>query len=278
MTDYQTARVSLGARLREVRTEARLSGRALAQVLGWHPSKVSKLELGRQTASVHDLEEWARACGVPAVAHELVAMRRTLETHYASWRRRLSGGTRPEQTGFIELESRTLRLRAFETAVVPGILQTPEYARCLLEKAVTLHGSPDDVEDGVRARMERARILEEPDRDLDIIVWEPVLYTRICPRDVMAAQLGRLAELSVRKGVDLGVLPLRVRVPFLPEHGFWIFDDDRVNVETIGAELTLTDDEAIAPYRRVFTELSGAAVRGREALRHVAHARNALLS
>src|SRR5690606_27726366 len=94
MTDYQTARTSLGARLREIRMEAGLSGRALAQALGWHPSKVSKLELGRQTASVADLKAWAAACDVPETAAELLAMRRTLETHYASWRRQLAGGTR----------------------------------------------------------------------------------------------------------------------------------------------------------------------------------------
>ena len=96
MTDYQLACTSLGARLREIRVAAGLSGRALAQALGWHPSKVSKLELGRQTASVEDLKAWAGACGAPGSIAELLAMRRTLETHYANWRRQLAGN--PSQT------------------------------------------------------------------------------------------------------------------------------------------------------------------------------------
>lgn len=276
MTDYQTARASLGARLREVRGESGLSGRALAQELGWHPSKVSKLELGRQTASVDDLKAWAGACGAADAAPELIAMRRTLETHYASWRRQLAGGTRAEQAAFVDLESRTYRLRAFESAVVPGILQTPEYARHLLQAVVDLHGAPDDIEAGVGARMERARILSDPLTKLDIVMWEPVLYARLCPREVMIAQLEYITHLIAGRRVAIGVVPLRSRLPAVPEHGFWIFDDDRVNVETTGAELTLTDGDSIAPYRRVFAELSAVAVRGTAALRLVERARYGL--
>lgn len=277
MTDYQTARTSLGARLREIRMEAGLSGRALAQALGWHPSKVSKLELGRQTASVADLKAWAAACDVPETAAELLAMRRTLETHYASWRRQLAGGTRARQATFVDVESRMRRLRAFETAVVPGLMQTPDYARYVLRNVVALHGAPDDVEAGVRTRMERARVLEDPGKTFDIVLWEPVLYARVCPGEVVVGQLDRIAELTIRKGSMIGIVPLHIRLPAIPEHGFWIFDDDRVNVETVGAELSLTDNDAIEPYRRVFTRLSQAALRGQAALRLVARARHQLV-
>ncbi|WP_316042215.1 helix-turn-helix transcriptional regulator [Nocardiopsis sp. CNR-923] len=97
MTDYQTARVSLGVRLRELRSEAGLSGRELSARLGWHPSKVSKLEHGKQTASVEDLRSWARVCGRVEAAEGLVAQRRSLETHCASWRRQLAAGHGPRQ-------------------------------------------------------------------------------------------------------------------------------------------------------------------------------------
>ncbi|WP_338036331.1 helix-turn-helix domain-containing protein [Nocardiopsis kunsanensis] len=63
MTDYQTARVSLGVRLRELREGAGLSGRELAARAGRHPSKVSRLEHGKQTASTEDLHSWALLCG-----------------------------------------------------------------------------------------------------------------------------------------------------------------------------------------------------------------------
>ncbi|PSL00150.1 helix-turn-helix protein [Murinocardiopsis flavida] len=276
MTDYQTARVSLGARLREVRVEAGLSGRALAQELGWHPSKVSKLELGRQSSTVADLTSWARACGSPQLTAELIAQRRAMETHYASWRRRLAAGTRARQTASAALEGRTRSLRVFESMCVPGLLQTAEYAWHVMRPGSVLHSAPDDLGSGVRARMERQRILDEPGRSFDLVLWEPALWMRPCPSAVMAGQLDHLAVLIRRGRGNIGVVPRGTRLAALPVHGFWIFDDDRVHVETIGAELRLTDSDAIAPYRTVFTDLSKAAVRGPEALRIVARVRHEL--
>ncbi|MGW0901063.1 helix-turn-helix domain-containing protein, partial [Streptomyces goshikiensis] len=67
-TDFQQARVALGARLRELRTDRRLTGRQLAVLLGWTQSKISKLETGRQTATADDLLAWADATGHPQAA------------------------------------------------------------------------------------------------------------------------------------------------------------------------------------------------------------------
>ncbi|MBB6173587.1 transcriptional regulator with XRE-family HTH domain [Nocardiopsis mwathae] len=267
MTDYQTARASLGAHLRELRGDAGLSGRALAERLGWHPSKVSKLEHGKQTASAEDLRSWAAACGQPTAANGLLAQRRSLETHYASWRRQLAGGTRAAQRAFAGLEADARRFRIFESMCVPGLLQTPAYARHIMRPGVDLHHAPDDLEDGVRTRMERQRVLDDRRRSFDIVMWEPALRMRLCPVPVMVEQLDHLSGILRQRPRDIGVIPLGRRLEVRPSHGFWIFDDTRVLVETIGAELSLTDDDAIAPYRRVFTELSHGAARGLAALR-----------
>ncbi|WP_234351615.1 DUF5753 domain-containing protein [Thermobifida fusca] len=186
-------------------------------------------------------------------------------------------GTRAKQAVFGDLERRTRQLRAVETSVVPGLLQTPTMPGGSCAVWWPLHGAPDDVEAGVRARMERARILDDPEKTLDIVLGEPVLYARICPSRVMVGRLDRIVELIARKDTVIGIVPLHVRLPAIPEHGFWIFDDDRVNVETIGAELSLTDHNAIEPYRRVFAELSRAALRRQAALRLVARARYQLV-
>jgi transcriptional regulator with XRE-family HTH domain len=83
-TDFQHARRSLGARLRELRTQAGLTGRVLAQRLGWPQSKISKLETGRQTATADDLQAWAAGIGRPSVAGELQARLRGLESRSRS--------------------------------------------------------------------------------------------------------------------------------------------------------------------------------------------------
>ena len=61
-TDYQAAREALGARLRELRTEAGLEGKELASQLGCQPSKISRLQNGKQPPAAVDLTAWAQAC------------------------------------------------------------------------------------------------------------------------------------------------------------------------------------------------------------------------
>lgn len=91
-TDYQTAREALGARLRELRTEAGLD---LAAKLGCQPSKVSRLQNGKQTPTAADLTKWAQACGRPDVEAELQGLRAGLEMkqRHRSWRRQLAAWT-----------------------------------------------------------------------------------------------------------------------------------------------------------------------------------------
>ncbi|NEE05554.1 helix-turn-helix transcriptional regulator, partial [Streptomyces sp. SID7499] len=91
-TDFQTARVALGARLRELRSEAGLNGKGVADVLGWQRPKVSRLETGKQTPTASDLTKWAQAVGRPGVATELRGRLVGLESQYRSWRRQLAGG------------------------------------------------------------------------------------------------------------------------------------------------------------------------------------------
>ena len=93
-TDYQSGRVSLGARLRELRTEARFDGKGIAERLGWQRSKVSRLENGKQTPSREDLAAWAEAVGRPDVVNELAGRLTGLETRYRSLRKQYANGHR----------------------------------------------------------------------------------------------------------------------------------------------------------------------------------------
>lgn len=276
MTDYQAARVSLGIRLRELRGEAGLSGRELALRAGWHPSKVSRLERGNQSGSVEDLRTWADLCGRSETAEGLIAQRRSLETHYTSWRRRLSGGNQARQQNAVDLERRSRSFRIFESVCVPGVLQTPAYARFMIQRAVSLYGSPADVEEGVSKRLERRRILDDRNREFRTLIWEPALSMRQCSPSVLIEQLADLTD-SIRRGRGgVGVIPLAATLTVSPMHGFWIYDDSRVLVETIGAELCLTDADAVAHYQKVFGELARSAVWGAEAVRLVEGVRRGL--
>lgn len=266
MTDYQTARTSLGVRLRELREQAGLSGRELGARAGWHPSKVSRLEHGKQTASTEDLRAWTRWCGRDDAFGGLVAQLRSLETHYASWRRQLTAGHGARQKAYAPLDARTEAFRVFEAACVPGLLQTADYARFMFRRGVRLHRTPDDGQRAVEARLERQRVLDAPDKTFRLLVWEPALRLRLAPDTIMVDQLERMMGELVSGRAEIGVIPMRSSMDVVPSHGFWIFDDDRVLVETVAAELCLTDSDAVQTYRCVFDRLAESALTGHAAM------------
>ncbi|WP_330435953.1 MULTISPECIES: helix-turn-helix domain-containing protein [Streptomyces] len=276
MSDYQTARIALGARLRELRAESGLTGKALAARLGWPASKVSKIETGKQSPTGDDLRAWAGALDVPEAVSELLARLRSLETHYAAWRRQLAAGVRARQEAWQATESASGTVWNFESAVIPGLLQTAEYARHMFIRTTTLHRTKQDIDAGVNARMQRQQALYTPGRTFHFMLWEPALHMLLCPRDVMAGQLDRLAGVFGMSAVHLAIVPLGAALTVVPTHGFWIFDERLVMVETIGAELRLTDAAETDLYRTVWRELHDVAVTGREAHRLVARARASL--
>ncbi|MFE6487989.1 helix-turn-helix domain-containing protein [Streptomyces sp. NPDC057757] len=270
-TDFQQAREALGRRLRELR--AGMTQRELAALLGWPQAKVSKLEKARQTATPEDLMAWAPATGQAAATEELLARLQGLETHTRSWRRQLTAGHRPVQDVLTVEYERSAELRAWEGAMVVGMLQTPDYARHVFTRYAELQQSPRDVEDAVRARVRRQELLYQPDRTFHIVMWEAALHAGVAPPDVLAAQLDRLSSAIGLDTLRLGIVPFGAAVGVPPANGFWLYDDRTVIVEEWHAELWLTDADSVALYRRVWDTLNGSAVYGTHARRLIARAR-----
>ncbi|MFE4692921.1 helix-turn-helix domain-containing protein [Streptomyces sp. NPDC056749] len=277
-TDFQTARVALGARLRELRTDAGLNGKELASRLVWQPSKVSRLENGKQTATAADLEAWAVAAGASDAVDDLLARLRNLEAQHQSWRRQLSAGHRAVQERIGAEQQVTTKWRGYETSVIPGLFQTPDYARHVFLHGSSVHRSPQDTEDAVRARMRRQDVLYESGKTFRVLLWEAALHVMLCPPEAMAGQLDRLAGLIGRDNVELGVIPLGAPAATTMKHGFWIFDEQRVTVETVSVELRLDGAQDIELYQRVWDRLNQAASYGAAAHRLIARARTGLPS
>ena len=275
-TDFQRAREALGARLRELRTEAALSGRQLAGRLEWPHSKISKLETGRQTATEADIAGWAEQTGRPDLTDSLTAELRGLETQYQSWQRRLATGHRRAQREARAEEEAATVVRAYEPVVVPGMLQTPDYARHVIASGADLHQSPKDVEDAVRERMRRQDLLYERGRSFQFIIWEGALRAMVCPREAMASQLDRLTGMIGLDTVTLGIIPFSAALPLSLRHGFWIHDEAYVTVETINAGMWLDDAADVALYLRAWRKYDLVAVYGDGAHRLIGQARHAL--
>ncbi|MFI1395381.1 helix-turn-helix domain-containing protein [Streptomyces sp. NPDC020681] len=276
-TDYQQARVALGARLRELRTEAGLTVRALAAECAWAPSKISKLENGKQTATGADLDAWAAGVGRPEAAAELRGRLAGLESTYRSWRRQLAGGHRAVQDALGAQHERTVMFRGF-TSVVPGVFQTPEYARAVLARYAELHGVTRDIEAGVTSRLRRQEGLYVPGKRYRVLMGESALHARICSPAVLADQLDRLMSVNGLSTVELGIIPLTADVRVAAGDDFWIHDDRLVIAESWHAEMWLDSAEDVALYAKVWDALAAGAVRGRDAHRLISRARGALIA
>lgn len=280
-TDYQQAREVLGLRLRELRLacpDGRLTGAQLAERLGsgWTKSKVSKLENGRQTADAEELRAWAEATGHPDAYDGLLAQLRGFESHIRSWRRQLASGHRPVQEAITAEHDRTKVLTIWENNLVPGMLQTADYARHVLTRHANLMQSPRDTEDAVRARVRRQEGLYAPGRRYRILMWEGALLALVCPPSVLAAQLDRLATVIGLDTLELGVVPFSASLKIYPGNGFWVYDERRVVVEDWHAELWLDDADTVATYLRVWSTLRESAVYGADAQNVINRARRAI--
>jgi transcriptional regulator with XRE-family HTH domain len=264
-TSADQARASLGVRLRDVRRDAGLTSTELAGRCGWLSSKVSKIEHGRQTPSEDDLRAWCEHCRALGELPDLIAAVRSIETQFAEWRRIMRGGSRRRQQASKAVYERARLFRIYEPSVVPGLLQTREYAVAILLTFTDFVRAPADAEEGAAARLESQRVLTHGDRRFHMLVGEPALHTNVGGTEVMAGQLEHLLSALRLPRLRLGVIPLDApyRVPL--NNGFWIMDEALVQFDTYSAELSLTRPDEIALYGRAFERLAALAVYGAEA-------------
>ena len=257
---------TIGRRLRVLRERAGLEGKDLAAQIGWSASKVSRLELARQGISPADIATWVHATeGTTEDRAQLLGLLDQAREDEHTLRRRTRHGQAAMQAGYNTLTERASVVRHLQTVVVPGLLQTPEYARAILTAARRqLQITEDDVEVAVATRMERQRYLYSH-RRFEILIAEPVLRWGLVPPDVMRGQIDRLHGVIGLGNVRLGILPLGVPLELVPLHSFQMYDD-LVCVEVIRREHRYTGTEA-ETYAAVLDSLWRSAVTGHEARR-----------
>lgn len=257
----QQALIALSQRLSDIRKEAGLSARALAARAGWHESKCSRLQSGKATPSEADIRAWTLHCGVPESAPDLIEAARGVEGMYVEWRRRTRAGLRHVQQVGAQLYERTSNFRIYEPGVVPGLLQTPAYATALMGAIIAFQQIPDDTEAAVAVRIERQRVLRRGGT-FAFLMEESALRARVADDGVMAGQLGHLLQVASLPSVSLGIIPASAPRGMWPVEGFWILDDERVQVELVTAEVNVTQPREIDLYARTFNELRAIAAYG----------------
>ena len=256
---------ALAGQLREIRKDAGLTARQVAQAAGWHESKCSRIENARTIPSPADIRAWCKACGVPDQATDLTATLRAIDSMYVEWRRQVPAGMRRIQEASLPLWERTRQFRIYEPGVIPGLFQTAEYARARMGRIAEFNGIPNDLDTAVAARMQRQHVLRHGDHRFEVVLEEWALRSRIGSREMMAAQLAHLSQELALPPVSLGIIPVSAARTMWSSPGFWIFDESRVLVETPAAELAITQPREIGVYLRTFQELAAMAVYGSHA-------------
>lgn len=255
----------LAERLNGLREAAGLTGEALAGTLGWSPSKVSKIQNGRQLPSAKDIRAWAGATGHPEVTDELLGLRREAETINSRWRRRLAeGGEAAVQQDINELTRNAARIRNAQVTVIPGLLQTPGYARAIFTQVSAVYPAVD-IDAAVEARMRRREILHEEGRTFEFIIAEAALTMLPCPPKVMLAQLDRLMISMDLENVTLGIIPERRQLAISFYNGFQLLDDLLV-VESYGYEDQVAGELA-ETHARIFDMLMAESAKEEDARR-----------
>lgn len=274
------AREVLGHRLRDLRRDAGLTGRQLAERAGWHSSKVSKIEYGKQTPSEDDIRAWCQHSDAPDQVPDLIATVRHVEAMYMESRRALSTGTKRRQRAVQKLEAQTRLTRWYEPVLIPGILHTAGYAEAVMRRVIDFYQVPDDLDAGVAVRMQRQQILYRGDRRFHFIIAQQALATTVGDTDVMIGQLDRLLAVMSLPRVVLGIIPTGADY-LVPTNQFILYDNRLVQVETISAELTITPPREVALYAATFDALHRQAQYGpaartliTDALDHQRHNRN----
>jgi hypothetical protein len=260
-----------------MRLDFGLSGRELSRAAGWHEAKTSRIETAKQAPSDSDIRIWCQSCGVPGLAADLIAASRAADSMYMDWKRLHRTGMRRLQETRGSLYERTRQFKVYMSTVVPGFLQVPGYATALMSAITTFQGTPDDVAEAVRARMSRNRVVTSEGRRFTILIEESVLRYRVGDNEVMLAQLGHLMSATALPSVRLGIIPFTAQArPMWTLEAFTIFDDARVHVELLAAQVTVTAPGEIVTYLRAFDQLDRIAVHGPEARALITSAINAV--
>jgi transcriptional regulator with XRE-family HTH domain len=251
-----SSREQLGSRLRDLRVRAGLTGDALATETGLSQSKISRVERGLSLPSVDEVRTWATACH--ATQDDLAALSILLEqvaTSATSWRISHRLGLAERQEEIADLESRARHIQTFQPAMIPGLLQTADYARRMLTDAFPGATAPD-----IQARLERQSILYEAAKRFDFIITEAAL--RWSPPGVnLNAQLSYVSSMQTLPNVSIRMLPTGApSPPVLHPFVIWHLEDEAlVSVETYSAELWVREAADIERYRAVWSQFAEAA-------------------
>ena len=200
-------RIALGAQLRKLREANGLTTVQAAEAIRATHSKISRVERGRSTARQRDVADLLTLYGVADETERQKLLTLTREASVPGWWQQYHDVLPRWLELYIGLEKAASVIRSYEVQFVHGLLQTEEYARAVVLIS-NAQAEAEEVERRVRLRMERQRLLTEPDApDLWVVLDEAALRRSPGEPSVLRDQLKHLLDLTDLPNVTVQIVP-----------------------------------------------------------------------
>lgn len=258
-------RQRLGTELRALRDAAHLTGKQVIAELGWRAqSKLTRIEKGLSRTDVGDIMDLLDLYHVEGAKRDkLIQIAREAADRRALWHAVAGIGDR--QRSYAEFENGATQIRQYQQLLVPGLLQTPEYARIRVESVCGLYDV--DLTTDAPARTARQQVLgREHPPTYETIIEEWALRRVVAPAKILREQLRYLLQMTELPNVTVRVAPMSHPVAdfYAPHSSFSIYrfadpdDPELVTLETLTSDVHIRDEDEIAAYEKVYRWLQRA--------------------
>ena len=265
-------RRELGALLRALRIQKGFTVEQAAGRLLFSMSKLSRMETGHGVAAPRDIRDLCDLYGVTDEAERDHLMALAREGKQTGW---WQSYDLDYFATYVGLEAEAVAIKYYQSAIVPGLMQTPGYARAMHEANIP-EFTPERMEQLIEVRLTRQRLLvQNPPVRLEVVLDEAVLHRLVGGPAVMGAQLDRLIELSGQPNVTVQVIPYSVGAHPAMDSTFNILEftssvSSVVYVEGLVGWIYVERRQDVERYQQVFEHLRIVALTPQESIELIA--------
>jgi transcriptional regulator with XRE-family HTH domain len=252
----------IGLELRRLREERGLTLLDAEGLLERSTTSLSRIETGMQAIPARDLEFILIKYGVTDGSFKEAMLELARQGRKKGWWHRYAKTLSRDLMDFLSLEADAKSISTFQTVLIPGLLQTPEYARALIA------GTRTEIKRAVEVRMARQEVLEgdTPPPRLHAVIGEAALRQRVGGARVMRAQLRRLVEMSELAHVGVRVIPFEAGAHQGLNGPFTLLEVGErgrlsvVTIETLHGMSYVEHDDDVRRFAGIFDEVAAAAL------------------
>jgi len=263
--DPTVQRRRLRVELRRARDAAGLRQADVARAMDWSPSKLIRIERGDVSVSTNDLKALLSHYGVKDKGRVNGVLELARSARGASFYDQYTDLLKPGFKEYLAYEASASVIRQYDPVLIPGLLQTEEYGRAILEHMAGF--GPEEVDKVWAVRQHRQEVHDRDNPpDMLFVVDEAALRRHVGGGYVMRHQLERLKESAAEPHISLQILPFAHGAHPGMAGNFILIEftdpnlDDLVHLESIN-QITIRDDtQLIAKYLDRFSQLQDLAL------------------